>query len=166
MSLGRRTPYLGVLVSGLAACSDATSPASLRATVTVPSQSLVVTTNPAGSVSWIQFTIPVRVDNTGSSALTFVVCASRVETSVSGAWAVAWTPICLADQATPVVVPAGERREFTVSVGAAVQGPGRPEWVPGTIAGTYRFAAGLVPAGASGAVPMVASNTFTLVGAP
>jgi hypothetical protein len=166
MPLSRRTRHLVVLAFGVAACSDATTPGLPRATVTVPAQSLAVTTVPAGSVTWIEFTVPLRIDNTGSGPLTFEFCASRVEARAGDAWAAAWTPVCVADGAAPVVVPAGERREFTVSVRAAVQGPGGPAWVPGTTAGSYRFAAGLVAAGASGTIPVVPSNTFTLAGAP
>jgi hypothetical protein len=166
MPLSRRTPYLVALASGLAGCSDSIAPRAPSASVTVQAQSLAVTTAPAGSVTWIEFTVPLRIDNTGSAPLTFELCASRVEARAADAWAAAWTPICLADRAAPLVIPAGERRELTVSVRAAAQGAGGPPWVPVTTAGSYRFAAGLVPAGANGNIPVVPSNTFTLAGAP
>jgi hypothetical protein len=166
MPLSGRTSCFVVLASVLAACSDSTAPSLPRATVTVPAQSLAVTTVAAGSVTWIEFTVPLRIDNGGSSPLTFQLCASRVEAQASDAWAAAWTPVCVADGAAPVVVPAGNRRDVTVSVRAAIQGPGGPAWVPGSTAGSYRFAAGLLGVGASGAIPVVASNAFTLVGGP
>jgi hypothetical protein len=164
MPLSRRTSYLVVLASGLAACSDATSPAEPRATVTVQAQSLAVTTVPAGAVTWIEFTVPLRIDNAGPAALTFQFCASRVEAREGDGWSAAWTPVCAAERGAPITIPAGESRELGLTVQAAIQGPGGPPWRAGPTATSYRFAAGLMPAGASGLIPIVPSNTFSLAG--
>ncbi len=57
----------------------------------------------------------------------------------------------------------GETRELVLEIGAAVAGPAGPRWESDEIDGTYRFRAGLIPAGRGGSVPGVGSNTFTLV---
>ena len=162
MRLSRRTLVPAALALSAAACSSATAPAEPRAIVTVLRQTLGVTVVPAGSVTWIEFTVPIRIDNTGPASLRFIGCASGLEVRVGDQWSDVWSPDCLAASASPVEIPAGESRDFAVSVGASIQGPGSPSWRATGIDGTYRFAAGVVRTGSGGVIPTVASNAFTL----
>jgi hypothetical protein len=73
-----------------------------------------------------------------------------------------WSPVCALASPGGLEIPAGETREVAVRVDAAVAGPAGPVWGRQTIAGTYRFAAGLQYDGVGGRIPMIASNTFTL----
>ena len=162
MRLGRRTLVPAALALSTAVCSRATAPPEPGAIVTVARQTLAVTVVPAGSVTWIEFTVPVRIDNTGPAPLHFVMCASGLEVRARDQWNDVWSPVCLAASASPVEIPAGESREFPVSVWASIQGSGSPSWRGTGTDGTYRFVAGVLRAGASGVIPTVASNAFTL----
>lgn len=163
MILNRRTLSLVALACGLAACSESTAPDDPDATVTVQAPSVAVTTVAAGEVTWIDFTIPLRIENTGSTSLTFVYCASRIEARAADGWSKAWSPVCLVESTLPVQIPPGAHLETSMTVRAAIGGPGGPTWSPGTTDGSYRFVAGLLPDGAGGIVPTVSSNSFTLV---
>lgn len=163
MTLHRRTLSLVALACGLAACSESTAPDNLDATVTVQAQSVAVTTVAAGEVTWIDFTIPLRIENTGSTSLTFVYCASRIEARAADVWSKAWSPVCLVESTRPVRIPPGAYLETSMTVRAAVAGPGDPSWNVGTTDGSYRLVVGLLPDGTGGIIPTVPSNSFTLV---
>lgn len=163
MLLIRRTSYVVALAFLAGACSDSTGPAQPRASVSVQTQSLAVTTTVAGSVTWINFTVPLRIHNAGSTVLNFDACASRIEARSGNDWNSAWSPICVAMGNSQSAIPAGEAREFSVTVVAATQGPGGPMWRASTVAGSYRFVAGVIPTdGVTRIIPTVASNTFEL----
>jgi len=162
MRIDRRTFVLAGVAVSTAACADSTAPPEPSATVMVERQTLAVAMVPAGSVTWIQFTVPVRIHNTGSGPLRFVICASRLEAQGGDQWNAVWAPVCLAESAMAPEIPAGESRAFAVSVWASVQGSGSPAWRATGTDGTYRFVAGVVRSGVGGVIPTVASNGFTL----
>jgi len=112
--------------------------------------------------TWIEFAVPVRIENTGAVPLEFTACASRLEAQTGSSWNAVWAPICSANASTLPAIPPGERRDVTMNVSAALDGPGSPEWRSDNVAGTYRFVAGLILSGVGGRIPTVASNTFTL----
>ena len=163
MTVSRQPLVPFALALLVAACSQTTGPASPQATVTVQRESVPVAMISAGSVTRIEFTIPVSIHNAGPKPLTYVLCASGLELRAGIEWSRVWTPICSAETDTPLAIPAGGRREFALSVSASMQGPGGPEWGGDGISGTYRLVAGLMPSGVEGVVPTVASNAFTLV---
>src|SRR4029453_11023501 len=86
MRLSRRTLFPAALPLSPAACPSAPAPAEPRAIVTVLRQTLGVTVVPAGSVTWIEFTVPIRIDNTGPASLRFIGCASGLEVRVGDQW--------------------------------------------------------------------------------
>jgi hypothetical protein len=147
----------------VAACSGATTPRAPSAVVTVQRDTLVASMVMAGTVRWMNVTVPLSIYNAGTERLTFEYCASGIEGRVAGDWQRAWGPICAVASGSPAEILPGETRELTVTVTAAVEGPGGPEWQLERIDGMYRFAAGLVRSGMSGAIPVVHSNAFTLV---
>ena len=163
MILYRRTLSVIAVACALAACSDSTAPDEPGATVTVPAQSVAVTTVAVGDVTWIDFTVPLRISNTGSTSLTFVYCATRIEAQGNDGWSKAWSPACLVESTQPVRILPGAHLETSMTVRAAVAGPGGPPWSVGTTDGSYRVVAGLLPDGAGGKIPTVVSNSFTLV---
>ena len=163
MLLVRRTLTLVALVAGLAACSDSTGPRAPNATVTVQPTTLAATTVPGGATTWVQFTVPVRIENTGSTTLTLPFCADRVEARSEGTWITAWSPICmLTRDGVPLEIPPGESREFGETVQIPVSGPGTVPGLTAPGAIEFRFVESLANAGTTGRIPEVASNTFTL----
>lgn len=161
MRLGRRTLVPAALALSTAVCSSPTAPPELGAIVTVAHQTLPVTVVRGGSVTWIEVTVPVRIDNTGPAPLRFFGCASGLEVRAGDQWSGVYSPVCLAASASLVEIPPGERREFAVGVTAAIQGSAAPAWRGTGIDGTYRFVAGLVRPGRV-VIPTVPSNAFTL----
>jgi len=155
---------LGLLAATLAACSGTTAPAEPRANVAVQAPSVVATTVTVAGVTWLEFTVPVLIANTGSVALTYSSCASWVEARAGDAWKAAYTPLCMLSADGDVVIPPGESLAFNVSVQASLSGPGGPPWLADPSATDFRFSAGLTAPGTSGRIPIVRSNVFTLVG--
>ena len=162
MLLVRRTLYVVALGIATASCSSLTSPRIPAATVLVQRDTLVAALVSGGSATWLQFTAPIAVHNAGPAPITWVGCATRVEAPNGASWQPVWIPVCALESPGGLEIPAGETREVTVRVDAAVEGPGSPVWRRQRIAGTYRFSAGLISAGVGGRIPMIASNTFTL----
>lgn len=163
MSLGRRSITFVALAAGLAACSDSTGPIMPRATVTVPAPSLAATTVTGGAVTWIRFTVPVHIENTGMSTLQYSPCGGRVDVRSGDTWTAAWTPNCSATEWIPLEIAPGESRDVDVMVDAAISGPGGPPWLAPTAAVEYRFVALLASSTTNGRIPEFASNSFTLV---
>ena len=161
MLLARRTLFCASLIA-LAACSESTGPLASSATVTVTSSSLAATRTTAGGITWIQFSVPVRIENTGTTTLKYEHCSEQVEARTGTSWSVAWTPICSVTlDRLALIIPPGESREFTEAVQAAVSGPGGPPWLASAGAPEFRFVAVLSP-NTTGRLPVVASNSFTL----
>lgn len=163
MLIARRMLSLVALVAGIAACSDGPWPRAPHAAVTVQSTSLTATTAAAGAVTWLHFSIPVRIDNTGTTTLSYSPCLQRVDVRTGDTWTAAWTPDCAATEWIPLEIPAGESREFSVVVDAAVSGPGGPPWLASPGASEFRYVALLGSQTTNGRIPEVASNSFTLV---
>jgi hypothetical protein len=163
MLLARRTLSVVILAAGIAACSDSTGPLTPHAAVTVQAPSLAATTVPAGAVTWIHFTIPVRIDNTGMTTLQYSPCMQRVDVRTGDTWTAAWTPNCAATEWIPLEIPPGESREFSAVVDAALSGPGGPPWLASPNASEFRYVALLASETTNGRVPEVPSNSFTLV---
>jgi hypothetical protein len=164
MPMPCRTSYLVVLAFVSTACSSATAPNEPRATVVVQREKLVATSVTAGSVTWLQFEVPIAIENAGRVALTFVGCATTIEARSGGGWDTIWAPICVTGTASPLVIAPGETRELTFTVVAATAGPGGPEWRAAGIGGSYRLVAGLIPPNTGGRIPKVPSSVFTLAG--
>ena len=151
-----------VLAPVLAGCARPTAPIERSAIVTVQSERIGAAGVSGGDGTWIQFTVPLRIENTGSTPLAFALCASRIEARTGDLWNAAWTPICVLQSSDSVAVPSGEHRDFSVVVSASVDGSGGPQWHGSGVTGAYRFVAGVMFAGTTGVVPTVTSNEFTL----
>ena len=151
-----------VLASVLAGCARPTAPVERSAIVTVQAETIGAAVVAGGSGTWIQFTVPLRIENTGSTPLAFALCASRIEARTGDLWSAAWTPICALHSSDSADVPSGEHRDFSVVVSASVDASGGPQWHGTGITGAYRFVAGVTFAGTTGIVPTVTSNQFTL----
>lgn len=163
MLTAHRTLAFVAIAAGIAACSDSTGPRTPNATVTVQASSLAATTVTVGTSSWLQFTVPVRIENKGSETLTYPNCAERVDARTATSWTPVWSPICLATAIYgPLEIPPGESREFTFPVQVAVSGPDVSPLPVAPVASVYRFVAFLAPPGTNGHIPEVASNSFTL----
>ena len=146
------------------ACGDATAPRDPRATVVVRSETVDVIRSVGDGVSWMRFTLPIVIHNDGEHPLRFEYCASAVEQPAADGWRAVWTPICSLPAGPPGEIQPGESRELDLTVIAAVQRPGAPLWESAEIAGTYRFAAGLIPTNLRrGLIPHVGSNAFVLI---
>lgn len=163
MVLARRMLPLAALVAGIAGCSDATGPRAPHATVTVQAPSLAATTVPAGAITWIHFTVPVRIDNTGTTTLAYSPCMVRVDARAGETWTAAWTPNCAAVDWVPLEILPGESRDISVVVDAALAGPGGPPWLASPSASEFRLVALLGSETTNGRIPEMASNSFTLV---
>jgi hypothetical protein len=161
MTLASRALFF-LVACGLAACAHSTEPGRFDALVTVQAPTLAASVDSGGSVTWLDFTVPVSIHNAGSESFTFEMCASRVEARSGDKWSTAWSPICFLGRSSPNDVLPGETRVFTVRVTAAIEGNGGPKWTaPGTD-GAYRFVAGLITPAGRGPIPLVTSNEFTL----
>ncbi len=163
MPLVRRTLAVAALAA-VAACSDSTGPIMTRAAVTVPAPSLTATSVTGGAVTWIRFSVPVHIENTGFVTLMYSPCFERVDVRTGDTWAAAWTPDCAATEWIPLEIPPGESRDVDVQVQAAVSGPGGPQWLAAPGASEYRFVALLGLPAVKGRIPEFVSNSFTLVG--
>jgi len=163
MSLRGWTAFLAAAGWAATGCSSTTEPHVVRATVTVQQITVTATRLVAGTVTWVNFTVPAAIRNDGGTALTFYYCASSIEGRVGAEWSTVWSPICALGSARTVEIAPGETRSITVDVGAAVAGPGGPTWERDAVAGTYRLAVGLVTPGLNGLIPRLTSNPFTLV---
>jgi hypothetical protein len=163
MLLARRTLSLVALVAALAACSDGTGPDAPRATVTVQPTPLAATTVSGGATTWVLFTVPVRIENTGSTTIEYGYCGDRLEARTGGTWTSAWAPICMATvDWVPVEIPPGESREFSETIQVRVTGPGSTPWLAAPGATEFRFVESLATSGTTGHARDVASNSFTI----
>src|SRR5262245_14974588 len=161
MAVVSRTLVL-VVACGLAACSHVTEPSRPNATVTVEATTLTASVIAGSNVTWLDFSVPLTIRNTGSVPITFAFCASRVEARSGDTWRTVWTPTCALASASINDIPPGESRTFNARVVGAVEGLGGPKWSSGDIEGAHRFVAGLILPGVGGLIPTVASNEFTL----
>jgi hypothetical protein len=143
------------------ACADATAPEH-RVTVVVQSETVTPALSTAGSVNWMRFTLPLAIHNGSPRPIRFDHCTSAVDAPTGGEWRVVWTPICPLSASSPGDIQPGETREVTVTIIAAVDGPGAPRWDNDQIDGTYRFRMGLIRNELRKVIP-VASNTFMLI---
>ena len=162
MLLSRRAVCIAVVGVATAGCSSPTSPRVPVATVEVQRDTVVAALVPAGAVTWLRFSASVAIHNAGRAPITYADCATTVEAPNGAAWETVWSPVCALSSPGGLEIPVGETREVTVSVGAAIAGPGFPVWGRESVAGTYRFTAGLIYAGAGGRISRITSNTFTL----
>jgi hypothetical protein len=151
-----------LVACGVAACSHVTEPARPNAIVTVEAPTLTASVISGSRVTWLDFSVPLVIRNTGSVAITFEFCASRVEARSGDTWRTVWTPICALAASSINDIPPGESRTFNARVVGAVEGVGSPKWTSGGIGGAHRFVAGLILPGVGGLIPTVASNEFTL----
>lgn len=117
----------------LTGCLSPTEP-RLDADVRVPA-ALTAELSTAGDVTWMQVPIPVTITNTGDKALRFHGCSFSVEEAASSG--TVWLPICLLVGDWEDVQP-GETRDWILHVGAALSGPGGPDWGAESVEGTYR----------------------------
>lgn len=161
MTLASRTLFF-LVACGLAACSQSTEPSRPDAVVTVQAPTLAASVDSGGSVTWLDFTVPVNIHNAGSESFTFEICASRVEARSGATWSTAWSPICFLGSSSSNDVRPGETRAFTVRVVGALEGSGGPKWTARGTDGAYRFVAGLITPAGRGPIPLVTSNEFTL----
>lgn len=162
MSTRRHTLIAAALVLLGAACSDATAPAGVSATVMVP-DTLVTSQVASSNAQWIQFTLPVSIRNTASVPLTFLYCGSGIEVQNGDVWTNVWFPICaLMNSSLPTPILPGETRVLSMTITGAVAGNGGPKWENASIGGTYRLKAALMADGVSGTIPTIGSNAFTL----
>lgn len=145
------------------ACSHVTEPSEPQATVVVQRDTLVASVVSAGGVDWMQFIAPVAIHNTTSTPLTFDFCSFSIETQRNGEWQPVWSPYCLLTGGAIAPIQPGETREVSLTIGAAIRGPGGPVWENTSVNGTYRFTAALLPSGFVGAAPRIGSNAFTLL---
>lgn len=162
MLLARRTLYLVSLIA-LAACSDASGPRAPSATVTVVGSPLVATTGVTGASTWIQFTVPLRIENTGTVTVAYKYCISRVDAHTASTWTAAWTTVCQPGTGFgPLEVPPGESRDVTETVSGIISGPGAPTWYAAPGASEYRFVPVLLSPDGKSLTPEVVSNSFTV----
>jgi hypothetical protein len=132
-SLMRRFLFAVALV--LAGCLSPTEP-RLDADVRVPDE-LTAEIVPAGAVTWARFRIPTTITNTGATALRFHHCSFSIEAAAEER--TVWSPVCLLVAGGEQEIPPGVTREWIVDVGAAISGPGGPDWDAESLAGTYRL---------------------------
>jgi hypothetical protein len=152
-----------LLLATAAACATPSAPA-VSATVHVPVAEVVATRSGAGASSWIQFAVPVTLVNQGTTAIRLGFCGVALDVQLEGRWTQAWSPVCAAAADNERIAPGG-RRDFDVQVIAATGGAGSPRW-RGAPGASYRVVLTLVPAGAQGQLPQVASNGFAVLGLP
>ncbi len=159
-----RSSLCFALLAGSLSCATPNAPV-VDAIVRVQSDTLVVTQVATGSATWLQFTIPLSIQNLGPTSVTPTACASSIEVQMDDRWERAWSPIC-ALNASPDSYPARTVRTFTLSVSAALPGGrGSPVW-GGRRGASYRVSLGLAPSGRTGRIPLVTSNAFFLRNEP
>jgi len=162
----RRTLRAGMtafaVLLGAVSCRDATGPVPISAVVVVP-DSVIATTMTAGSVKWMQFAMEVSVTNSSSTPLRLFYCSNSVEQNVSGVWKSASGPTCSLQAAPEGEILPGATRVMTVTVAAALSGPGGPDWTGEGVRGEHRLRVALVPPGYSGVIPTIPSNSFALL---
>jgi hypothetical protein len=159
----RQILFLSGTLSALGACATPVAPptpAAVTVTVRAASVDPVVTT--AGSVTWMQFTLPLRFENTGATSVSLEPCASYLESRSGTTWRSAWMPVCATGGASLRDILPGETRDADIQVAAALAGPGAPRWDAASLNVPLRYQAGYVAYRVSGSIPTVASNEFTL----
>lgn len=166
MSYLRQILVLAVSLSAVGACSSAVAPpdpSTVTVTVRAASVNAVVTT--AGSATWVRFTLPIRVENTGATLIKFSPCASYLESRAGETWGSAWSPVCASVPDSRNEIAPGASLDAEITVAAALAGPGSPQWDSLSLDVPLRYQAGYLAAGVSGRIPTVASNEFTLTSA-
>lgn len=159
-----RRSFVMLIAMALAsvACATPTDP-SVSASVRVAADSLNASRITEGAVTRLTFTVPLIVENRGTTTLRYIPCGTTVEALVDARWTPAWSPICAAAYGSETIPP-GATREFVLSVSGAVDGPGAPIW-SGHPGASYRVAVALLPDGLDGRIPLVTSDAFRLIGA-
>lgn len=152
-----------VVVAGatLLGCGSPTDPAA-RARLTALAQTVPATTTQAGAVQWLAFTVPLRLENTGSAVLRYSTCGFAIEVQSASVWRTVWAPMCTLENSSPPELAPGQTLELNLVVGAALSGPGGPPWDHTAVADTYRVRADLESALDKRLRPAY-SNTFVLI---
>lgn len=161
MSQLRQMQLLAGVLLAAGACASAVAP-SAQATVTIRATRVDAVVTVAGSVTWVQFTLPLRFENTGGTPVSLEPCASYLESRSAATWSTAWSPICSASGESLKNIPPGQSRDTQIEVIAALAGPGAPRWEADGLGGLLRYQAGYAFQGLRGRIPTVASNEFTL----
>ena len=160
----RHSAITAVVLAALASgCSDVTDPLAVGATVVVQRDTLVATVTTAAAVQWMHFSLPIAIHNTSDVALSFDYCFSSIDTRIAGEWSKVWSPYCLLAAGSATDIRPGETLQIVLSIDAAIDGPGGPQWGSRPVDGTYRFTAGFIPVGVGGRFLTVGSNAFTLI---
>lgn len=142
----------------LTGCLWPTEP-RLDADVRVPDP-LTAELSAAGEVTWMRIEVPVTITNTGDRVLRFHPCLS-FSVEVAADARTVWRPICFLIGGLGEDVQPGETRDWMVHVGAALSGPGGPDWDAESVEGTYRVRMDFGAASGDGWTTR-ASNAFDL----
>jgi hypothetical protein len=147
------------VLAGVAAatgCDVSTAPRSQSVTVAVTADTIIAGLNIGGTVTWLQFTLPVEIHNGRTVAMSVDYCLASVEEPSGTDWKTVWAPICAVEGTTANTIAPGETKTIPWQITAAVSGPGGPKWGSPTVNGTYRFSL------ATAALGTLTSNTFTV----
>ena len=125
-------------------------------TVAVTADTIIAGLNIAGTVTWLQFTLPVAIHNGRTVPVSVDLCLASVEEPSGTDWRMVWAPLCVLEGTTPPTVAPGETKTFQWQVVAAVSGPGGPKWGSQTVNGAYRLSI------ATAALGALTSNTFAV----
>ena len=125
-------------------------------TLAVTADTIIAGLNTAGTVTWLQFTLPVSIFNGRAVPVSVDYCLASVEEPSGAAWKMVWAPVCALEGTTSPVIAPGETKSFQWGVAAAVTGSGGPTWEAPVVNGTYRLSL------ATAALGTLTSNTFVV----
>jgi hypothetical protein len=147
------------LLAGVAtatACDVSTAPRNQPVTLAVTADTIIAGLNTGGTMTWLQFTLPVAIYNGRAVPVSVDYCLVSIEEPSGTEWQVVWAPVCALEGTTAPVIAPGETKTFQWPVAAAVAGSGGPMWRSQTLNGTYRLSL------ATDALGTLTSNTFTV----
>jgi len=140
------TRALSIAALAAIACSDPTGPKP-KAEITVLVDSVHITTGTGvqpynRTYTWMRFTVPVTVRNTGTDPITLNWCQPTVVRDSAETASFVWHPLCVSDgdDYTGAPIPPGAERTANYSVDATTSGPGAfADWQSPTVGGAFRI---------------------------
>lgn len=122
MHLTRRNVVLLAIAAGPASCAWPTEP-SIKAILAVEASTIVATREELGGDTFLSFSVPMTVYNSGKSAINPITCGASIEVLGSLGWSEAWrsTPIC--NLALTLPLAPGGTRELQIGVRALINSP-------------------------------------------